>query len=84
VQQSKSGKGRSHSEDYVLAGDPAFDAFCHSVCVSGLSGGKAVDAFLHVVREGLCDWFKATLSPDYNADHADHFHIDMGAWPTCR
>ncbi len=46
--------------------------------------GKAEDKFLHAAREGLCDWFNATLSPDYNADHADHFHIDMGAWPTCR
>jgi hypothetical protein len=40
--------------------------------------------FLHEVRDGLCDWFNATLSPDYNADHADHFHVDMGWWQTCR
>jgi hypothetical protein len=48
------------------------------------NSGKAEDTFLHTVRDGLCDWFNATLSPDYNADHADHFHVDMGAWPTCR
>lgn len=46
--------------------------------------GKKEDIFLHAARHGLCDWFNATLSPDYNADHADHFHVDMGAWPTCR
>jgi hypothetical protein len=40
--------------------------------------------FLHAARDGLCDWFNATLSPDYNADHADHFHVDMGWWQTCR
>ena len=40
--------------------------------------------FLHVARDGLCDWFNATLSPEYNADHADHFHVDMGWWRTCR
>ena len=34
--------------------------------------------FLHDVRDGLCDYFNLTLSPDYNADHADHFHVDMG------
>ena len=40
--------------------------------------------FLNAARNGLCDWFSATLSPDYNLDHADHFHIDMGWWQTCR
>jgi hypothetical protein len=40
--------------------------------------------FLTAARDGLCDWFSATLSPDYNADHADHFHVDMGWWQTCR
>ncbi len=40
--------------------------------------------FLAVARDGLCAWFNATLSPDYNADHADHFHVDMGLWGTCR
>jgi hypothetical protein len=34
--------------------------------------------FLHTVRTGLCDYFNLTLSPDYNADHKDHFHVDMG------
>lgn len=34
--------------------------------------------FLHVVRDSLCDYFNLTLSPDYNADHKDHFHVDMG------
>jgi hypothetical protein len=40
--------------------------------------------FLLAARNGLCNWFNATLSPDYNADHADHFHVDMGWWRTCR
>ena len=40
--------------------------------------------FLQVARDGLCDWFNLTLSPDYNADHADHFHVDMGWWQSCR
>lgn len=34
--------------------------------------------FLHHMRAGLCDYFNLTLSPDYNADHNDHFHVDMG------
>ncbi len=40
--------------------------------------------FLHAAHDGLCDWFNLTLSPDYNADHADHFHVDMGWWRSCR
>ena len=39
--------------------------------------------FLHAVRDSLCDHFNTTLSPDYNADHADHFHADMGKWQSC-
>jgi hypothetical protein len=34
--------------------------------------------FLHHVRDGLCNYFNLTLSPNYNADHKDHFHVDMG------
>jgi hypothetical protein len=40
--------------------------------------------FLHSAHDGLCVWFNLTLSPDYNADHADHFHVDMGWWRSCR
>ena len=41
-------------------------------------------AFLREVRDGLCDWFNVTLSPDYNSLHADHFHVDMGPFLSCR
>jgi hypothetical protein len=34
--------------------------------------------FLHVARDGACDYFNLVLSPDYNAAHKDHFHVDMG------
>lgn len=40
--------------------------------------------FLRAARDSLCQWFNVTLSPDYNADHADHFHVDMGWYRTCR
>jgi hypothetical protein len=40
--------------------------------------------FLHRVHEGLCQHFNLTLSPEYNADHKDHFHVDMGLWRRCR
>lgn len=40
--------------------------------------------FLREVRDGACDLFNLVLSPDYNADHADHFHFDMGLYRSCR
>ncbi len=41
------------------------------------SGAKA--EFLRAVRSGACDSFATVLSPDYNAAHADHFHLDQDA-----
>ncbi len=45
--------------------------------------------FLHDVRDGACDLFATTLSPDYNAAHADHLHLDQAergamGWRGCR
>jgi len=34
-------------------------------------------AFLKVARDGACKVFGTTLSPDYNAAHADHLHLDQ-------
>lgn len=40
--------------------------------------------FMRGVRDGGCVFYNITLSPDYNALHADHFHFDNGVWRTCR
>ncbi|SFP79416.1 extensin family protein [Sphingomonas rubra] len=45
--------------------------------------------FLRAVRDGACDLFATTLSPDYNAAHRDHLHLDQAArggmgWRACR
>jgi len=40
--------------------------------------------FLRRVRDGACDDFNVVLSPDYNAAHRNHFHLDMGRWWVCR
>ncbi len=45
--------------------------------------------FLRQVRDGACNLFATTLSPDYNAAHADHLHLDQanrgaGGWRACR
>lgn len=42
----------------------------------GEDGGDK-SAFLRRVRDGACDSFATVLSPDYNAAHADHLHLDM-------
>ena len=49
--------------------------------------GRA-SAFLHDVRDGGCRLFATVLSPDYNAAHRDHLHLDEArrgiAWRACR
>ncbi len=46
--------------------------------VADWTGGTAAEqAFLREVRDGACRLFATTLSPDYNAAHADHFHLDQ-------
>ncbi|KOY03103.1 extensin-like domain-containing protein [Pseudomonas nunensis] len=40
--------------------------------------------FLRQVRDGACDMFSVVLSPDYNAAHRNHFHLDVGPWWVCR
>ena len=50
--------------------------------ISVLKDWKESDAkaaFLRAVRTGACDSFATVLSPDYNAAHADHFHLDQDA-----
>lgn len=46
-------------------------------------------AFLRDVRDGACRLFSTVLSPDYNAAHRDHLHLDVanrgsGGWTMCR
>ena len=51
--------------------------------------GGAKAAFLRDVRNGGCDLFATVLSPDYNAAHRDHLHLDQAdrgamGWRACR
>jgi hypothetical protein len=47
--------------------------------IGGWNGRADERAFLREVRDGACDIFGTTLSPDFNAAHRDHFHFDMAA-----
>jgi hypothetical protein len=40
------------------------------------AGDGAEARFLRTVRDGACRSFTTTLSPDYNAAHHDHLHLD--------
>lgn len=46
--------------------------------------GGAEGRFLKQVHKGACRLFSVTLGPDYDAAHADHFHMDMGPQRACR
>lgn len=39
--------------------------------------------FLRRVRDEACGLFSTTLSPDYNALHHNHLHLDMGFFAIC-
>lgn len=50
-------------------------------------GDEAI--FLRAVRDGACGLFATVLSPDYNAQHRDHLHLDQAergklGWRACR
>lgn len=40
--------------------------------------------FLRKARGSACRLFRVVLSPDYNAAHKDHFHLDQGPSLSCR
>jgi hypothetical protein len=45
---------------------------------------SAAARFLHDVRDGACRFFDGVLSPDHNAAHRDHLHLDRGRYRYCR
>lgn len=47
------------------------------------NGQGAEAAFLRRVRDDACRLFGVTLSPDYNAAHANHLHLEAGRGGLC-
>ncbi|MBW4330193.1 extensin family protein [Stakelama sp. CBK3Z-3] len=43
-----------------------------------------IHRFMEVIHASACKRFDTVLSPDYNAAHYNHFHIDMGGGHFCR
>lgn len=58
------------------------------VLLGGWQGGDDDAVFLRAARDTACESFATVLSPDYNAAHADHFHLDQArrnqGWRFCR
>jgi hypothetical protein len=46
--------------------------------------GRREMQFLTAIHDSACKRFGTVLSPDYNADHHDHFHLDMSGNGYCR
>jgi hypothetical protein len=40
--------------------------------------------FLREIHDRACDLFDVTLGPNYNEEHANHFHLDVGGQRACR
>jgi hypothetical protein len=47
------------------------------------SGSGAKQRFLRRVAKGACQYFSVVLTPDSNADHYNHFHLDIGPGKVC-
>jgi hypothetical protein len=47
-------------------------------------GDSSEAKFLHAIHDRACHYFRVALGPDYNAAHSNHFHLDRGAYMTCR
>lgn len=52
--------------------------------LDGWKQGGSQTTFLRKIRDGACGPFGTVLSPDYNAAHANHFHLDQARWNICR
>lgn len=50
----------------------------------GWNGDKASQDFLRALHKSACRRFGTVLSPDYNAAHYNHFHLDMSGNGYCR
>ncbi len=63
VKPAKKGALAQKAAQVALAASPAPDA--------------EVKAFLHEAHKAACRIFGTTLGPEANADHRNHFHVDM-------
>lgn len=46
-------------------------------------GSDAKARFIHDIHDGACGIFPVVLSPDYNAAHRNHLHLDLSGFHFC-
>ncbi|MEM7642944.1 MAG: extensin family protein [Pseudomonadota bacterium] len=52
--------------------------------LDGWDDPGAVGVFWRELHGSACRWFVTVLGPDFNALHADHFHMQSVGWGSCR
>lgn len=52
--------------------------------LNGWNGDENERAFFRAIHNAACRRFGTVLGPDYNAQHADHLHLDMASSRFCR
>ncbi|MGB6229167.1 MAG: extensin family protein, partial [Litorimonas sp.] len=86
--QRGNGSGRWSEHAFANAWDIAAFELADGRLIQLLRDWNGEDAdaraFLRDARDQACRVFNVTLSPDYNAAHRDHFHVDMGPYSSCR
>lgn len=85
--QRGNGSGKWSEHAFANAWDVASFELEDGTIISILKdwdGARKKANFLREARDAACDLFRVTLSPDYNAAHKDHFHLDMGPSTSCR
>jgi len=74
----------AYANAWDITGFELTDGRIISVLNDWKSKDKSRRKFLRATRDKACKIFRVTLSPDYNAAHRDHFHVDMGPTTACR
>ncbi|MDN3644843.1 extensin family protein [Pontixanthobacter aestiaquae] len=84
VARSDRRSAHSRAEAIDVAAFVLADGRTVSVLDDWNAGTAEEREFLRVVRGSACKRFGTVLSPDYNADHRDHFHLEVGNGAFCR
>jgi len=85
--QRGNGSGQWSEHAYANAWDVGAFELADGTLIRVLTdwdGARKKRNFLREIRDAACKIFNVTLSPDFNAAHADHFHLDMGPSRSCR
>jgi len=82
--KTKGGRESEHAlgKAIDLAGIELDDGTVIRVAKEWHAHGKG-GAFLHAVARQACHYFSAVLTPDSDADHYNHLHLDTGPYKLC-